>query len=294
MAQRLLNQYEEVTYEALTQVCASNGARVFPKVRVADVVALENSGISPAHFSYGLRSHFDFVVTDENYQPQFSVEFDGPLHKTSEVQKQRDLLKNEICERFNHSLLRINSNYLTKKYRGLDLMTYFVDAWFLDIAFNEAQRKGAIPYDEGFDMTFIFSTGSSNQTKWPYWLTLDIQLALQELHKSARIGQMAPSHHVGADAEGNYRCLSWIVFDAKTVVVVKTGMRAQRFPAVSKSELVSMLAMFDLYPKIQRAIAGERSCLIDRENFFSVRLPEFQKKYRMVRELLNNPVPAPA
>jgi len=128
MNPRLLNYYEEVTYEALARVCESNGARVFPKVRVADVFTLENSGVPSGHFNYGLRSHFDFVVTDRDYQPQFSVKFDGPLHKSSETQRQRDILKDELCEHFDHGLLRINSKYLTPSYRGLDLLTYFVDA----------------------------------------------------------------------------------------------------------------------------------------------------------------------
>lgn len=282
MNQRLLNHYEEVTYEALARVCDSNGARVFPKVRVADVFPLANSGVTPAHFSYGLRSHFDFLVTDRDYQPQFSVEFDGPLHKTSKLQRQRDILKNDLCEHFNHGLLRVNSRYLTSNYRGLDLLTYFVDAWFLEQAFDEAQRNGTVPYDESFDMTFIYSTGNPDGKKWPYWLSLDIQLALQKLHKVGRIGQMAPSHHVGIDSEGNYRCLAWLVMDARTVLVVATGMRAQRFHAVCKSELVSMLAMFDLYPKVQQVLSGARGGLVERNIFFSERLPAFQERFGMV------------
>ena len=282
MRQRLLNQYEEVTYEALTRVCQSNGARVFPKVRLADVFALENSGVSPTHFSYGLRSHFDFLVTDEDYQPQFSVEFDGPLHETSDAQRQRDFRKNDLCVHFNHALLRVNSKYLTPTYRGLDLLTYFVDAWFLELAFDEAQRNGTVPYDEPFDMTFIYSTGSSDGKKWPYWLTLEIQLAMQKLHSAKLIGQMAPSHYVGTDADGNYRCMSWLVVDAKSVLIAVTGMRAQRFSAVCKSELVSMLAMFDLYRKLQGVLSGARGALLDRGSFFDERLPAFQDRFPMV------------
>ena len=154
MPERLLNKYEEVTYDALQRACAGDGAHVFPKVRVADVLRLENQTILPAHLSYALRAHFDFLVTDKDYQPLFCVEFDGPLHKTGEKQRERDRLKNEICDHFRHSLLRINSRYLTKNYRGLDLLTDFVDAWFLERAFNEAQSKGQIAYDEPFDMTF--------------------------------------------------------------------------------------------------------------------------------------------
>lgn len=285
MNQRLLNRYEEVTYEALARVCEANGARVFPKVRVADVFSLEKSGVSAAHFGYGLRSHFDFLVTDRDYQPQFSVEFDGPLHKTSDVQKQRDVLKNDLCERFNHGLLRINSKYLTPAYRGLDLLTYFVDAWFLELAFSEAQRNGTVPYDEPFDMTYMWSVSSMEGKQWPYWLSLDIQAALEKLHKAGRIGQMAPSHYVGTDGQGSYRCMSWLVMDAQHVLAVDTGMRAQRFPAVCESDLVSMLAMFDLYPKVQEVLAGAQNSLLNRATFFNERLPAFQSRFSMASAL---------
>jgi len=282
MNRRLLNQYEELTYEALLRACKTDGARVFPKVRLADVFALENSGVTSTHFGYGLRSHFDFSVTDRDYQPLFSVEFDGPLHKTSQVQRRRDALKNELCDRFNHGLLRINSKYLTPSYRGLDLLTFFVDAWFLEEAFNEAQSRGAIPWDEPFDIMSIYSDGTRGSNKWPYWLSLDVQMALQQLHDAGRIGQMVPSHHVGMDSEGNCRCLSWIVMDARTVLFTLTGMRAQRMRAVCESELVSKLAMFDLYAKVQQVLGGTRGCLVDRKTFFTNRLPAFQDRFELL------------
>lgn len=279
---RLLNRYEEITFDALKRSCESNGAHVYPKVRVADVFPLQNSGVSDAHFNYGLRSHFDFLVTDGDYQPLFSVEFDGPLHKTNEVQRQRDAMKNELCDHFGHSLLRINSKYLTPDYRGLDLLTYFVDAWFWNDAFCQAQQDGTIPYDEPFDMTFIYSSSQRNERKWPYWLSFDIESELEKLHEAGRIGQQAPSSYIGSDSEGNYRCLAWLVMDERSVLSTMTGMRAQRFPAISECDLVGMLATFDLYPKVKQAVAGQRVRLTDREQFFSGELPAFQKRFKML------------
>lgn len=37
--------------------------------------------------------------------------------------------------------------------------------WFLGTAFNEAQQQGLIPDDEPFDMTFIYSTGKSQESR---------------------------------------------------------------------------------------------------------------------------------
>ena len=280
-ARPLLNRYEEVTYDALNRACASDSAMVFPKVRIADVFPLDGGGVPPAHLSYALRAHFDFVVTSARFEPLFSVEFDGPLHQASQVQRHRDRLKNELCDHFCYGLLRINSRYLSKAYRGLDLLTYFVDAWFLEQAFDDAQRRKLIPYDEGFDMTFIYSNGTEDGRKWPYWLSLDIQRDMERLHRSGLIGQMAPCYYVGTDDNGNHRCLCWVVLDAGYVVVVTTGMRVQRFPAVCESELVSMLAMFDLHAAVQRAIRGDRRHLVDRHHFLAERLPAFRAQYAM-------------
>lgn len=282
MRQRLLNHYEELTFSALREACEANGARVFPKVRIADVFRLQRSGVSTEQFSYGLRAHFDFLVTDKDYEPLFSVEFDGPLHKSSSIQRARDKLKNSLCENFSHGLLRLNSNYLTRKFRGMDLLSYFVDAWFLSDAFFKAQEQGIVPYDEPFDLAFIDPTWNETDRRWPYWLSLDVQLALQRHHKEGRIGQMVPSHFVGLDEDENYRCLSWMVYDKTTVIYAVTGMRAQHFPGVMVADLVSMLAMFDIYEKLKSVQSGTHGLLFDRETFFQTKLPYFELRYRMV------------
>src|ERR1019366_8219683 len=135
----LLNRYEEVTYQRLRAVCEPVEAHVFPKVRLADVLPITGSDITDQQFAFSLKSHFDFVVADEKYRPQFSVEFDGPTHRTV-IQIQRDRTKNELCEEFEYPLLRINARYLDRKYRGYDLLSYFVDVWYHGKAFCEAQQ----------------------------------------------------------------------------------------------------------------------------------------------------------
>ncbi|MHB1910401.1 MAG: DUF2726 domain-containing protein, partial [Nitrososphaerales archaeon] len=258
---KLLNSYEEITNSKLKEVCDSNGAHVFPKVRIADVFKLDGSGISASLFEYALKSHFDFIVTDKDLKALFSVEFDGPLHTLSADQKQRDQKKNELCDHFKHSLLRINSLYLDKTYRGVDLLSYFVNAWFLEDAFNDAQTKGILPYDETFDLNSIWFDSGKPDQKWPYWLSLDIQLAFQKLHNVGTIAQPVASHIVGLDKYGNYRCLSWLKIDEYNLVKVLTGIRAQRFPSVSEADLISMLAMFDLYEQIKKAVKGEKKTI---------------------------------
>lgn len=122
---RLLNRHEEVTHTRLSQVCASHGAAVFAKVRLKDVLHVENSGIDSALYRFALQSHFDFVVTEE-LECRFAVEFDGPRHGTPQQQR-RDQNKSDLCARFHFPLLRINARYLPKSYRGYDLLSWCVD-----------------------------------------------------------------------------------------------------------------------------------------------------------------------
>jgi hypothetical protein len=177
-----LNKYEQVTYQKLRAVADKSGAHVFSKVRLADVLPINRSGISDDQFTYALKSHVDFLVTDSQQEPQFCVEFDGPSHD-SPIQQQRDATKNSLLERFGMPYIRINARYLDDRYRGFDLLSYFVDVWFLSLAFDEAQGRGAVPCDEMFDPHLIFSDGSKDGVRWPYWLSLEPQLKIQRLHK---------------------------------------------------------------------------------------------------------------
>ena len=55
----------------------------------------------------------------DHHLPIFAVEFDGPLHEVSE-QRVRDAQKNELCDRFEFPLLRINSRYIDHQFRGME------------------------------------------------------------------------------------------------------------------------------------------------------------------------------
>lgn len=250
---RLLNKYEEIVFDRLVEKC-NQDVHVFAKVRLADVFLIKNSGLSDESFSYSLKSHFDFTVFDKDYQPLFSVEYDGKQHKTDKTQIKNDELKNEICDYFNYPILRINSNYINKQYKGIDLLSYFIDAWFLSEAFAEAQESGGIPYEEDFDMCFIASNGG--ETKWPYWLSADLQIEIQNLYKARKINQFAPSHWIGKDENNNYRCICWVEIKPSIIVAIKTGMKMQRFPIRIESDLLWMLAVFDIYKEIEAYLEG--------------------------------------
>jgi len=111
MLKQLLNLPEAETDRRLREICEDFDARVFAKIRVADVLPIEQSGIDDELYRYALQAHFDFVVSDGRSNPLFVVEFDGAGHAEPDAQR-RDKMKNDLCERFEVPLLRVNRRYL--------------------------------------------------------------------------------------------------------------------------------------------------------------------------------------
>ncbi|PED69294.1 DUF2726 domain-containing protein [Bacillus pseudomycoides] len=273
----IFNKYEKITYERLEKVCTSVNASVFPKVRLADIFSITNSGISNEDYSFALKSHFDFTVYDnKSLLPLFAVEFDGKFHRT-ETQKFRDEIKNRLVKRFDLPLLRINSLYLEEKYRNLDLLSWCVEVWFLAEYFYEAQENGTVPYDEPFAPESIFSL-SGNEKKFPFFLSFDIKNEIRKLSEKKQIKSLIPNTWIGTDNNGNYYGISWLYIDNETGVFTTSGIKAQRFP-VSESELLEEIMIFDLYEQLLGFFNNKRRSVMNREIF--KRINEFEKKYRI-------------
>ena len=64
--------------------------------------------------------------------------------------RERDRIKDQLCETAGLPLLRVTSDFLRKEGRW-NVLTYLVDAFYLAEAFYEAQEQGSIPWDEPFD-----------------------------------------------------------------------------------------------------------------------------------------------
>ncbi|MFX9703750.1 DUF2726 domain-containing protein, partial [Acinetobacter baumannii] len=71
---------------------------VLTKCRIADVLPIDNSGLSKTLYGYALKSHLDFIITFD-FKPVIVVEFDGPGHVTPRSLA-NDQYKNQICEHF--------------------------------------------------------------------------------------------------------------------------------------------------------------------------------------------------
>ncbi|MCL4855520.1 MAG: hypothetical protein KJZ78_29500, partial [Bryobacteraceae bacterium] len=196
-----------------------------------------------------------------------------------EEQFKRDEIKNDLLARFDMPYMRINARYLEDRYRGLDLLTYFVDVWFLSIAFDEAQAAGHIPLDEPFDPSFIISDGTPGGRTWPYWLSLDLQAKIEKSYERGTVAQMSPSHWIGADQRGNIRCITWLFVTEDGCLFIETGMREHRFPAVCCSEVLSQLAVYDLYDALALALKGQRQ--LSSASALDARMRHYETHYEL-------------
>ncbi|MGI8981848.1 MAG: topoisomerase DNA-binding C4 zinc finger domain-containing protein [Pirellulaceae bacterium] len=149
MLKKLLNSPERITYGRLCEVTARHAADVYTKVRLADVLAIENSGLPEALYAFALQAHYDFVITGKDHVPLFAVEFDGPQHEDS-PQIERDLKKNELSRRFHLPLLRVHAADLCRTELRLDRLTELIEQWFSDhpelvSGQNKSQHQVACP-----------------------------------------------------------------------------------------------------------------------------------------------------
>jgi uncharacterized protein DUF2726 len=248
---KVLNLHEEAVSQKLRSICDQNAAAVYPKVRVADVLPIENSGVSSEEYSYALKSHFDFLVVNVRQDPLFAVEFDGPSHN-SPAQEVRDAIKNRLADRFGLPLLRVRSTHLLRRYDGWDLLSWIVDVWFLK---EEAERMyvaGELPYDFDFDPAFIISS-PQRKRRFPYWLGLDAQLKIQGLHKKGAVLDFVPSTYHAVDDGENHRALAFLRIDRQSGVFITTAMRSQRM-RLDLSELVRGVLFNDLYQQLESAL----------------------------------------
>lgn len=144
MLKKLSNKSEKEVYEQIVAEAVKYGASVYRKVRVADVIDIEQLPSRPLG-SYALQAHFDFVVSDAAEKPLFAVEYDGPGHDNKHDQK-----KDQICLQAGLALFRVDLQSSQAKTARMTFLRYLVNLWFLAAQFAEMQATGELSPDEAF------------------------------------------------------------------------------------------------------------------------------------------------
>lgn len=282
----LVNNYECLTHEALSDFVKSEGCQVFPKVRLGDVFQISQSGISEAEYSYALKAHFDFVVCDSDFQPLFAVEFDEPYHDTDKRAIFRDNIKAGLCEKANFPLLRIASEHL-ETVNSLPILCWICDVWFRAREFRQAQESGQIPQNEIFIYSGILELWV--RTESGDWREIDARKdslidldsdwtgleshRIQVRHRDpfiqarARLAMLEQQHESITGRHTEYNGKDRIGRDNAVVMIpVRDGYiiehvqcRAFKFPQVSSLNLTADLAIWHALESLRQYFRGLRS-----------------------------------
>lgn len=247
-----VNLYERAADVHLRKVCEKEGARVLLKVRVADVVDLAAAGLSGGVFTYGLKAHLDYLVVDEeSSMPLFAVELDGYAAHSEPKQIENDRMKDAICAAGGLELLRVTNRSLDR-FGPYRVLSYLVECWFLARAFDAAQERGEVPWDEPFiPKSFLTVNAESVRAEWPYAVNMPVRVRLQRLYEAGRLPSHVPQegrmmlHADDADAEvGAYVLLA---LPEGLYLLAEAAVRSFRFRAgVGPDEIAQDLAMLEL------------------------------------------------
>lgn len=148
---RVLNLRESAVDRILADYADENGYRISLKMRLRDVIDIDDLPLGAKERNFAFTSHLDFVAFDaESHLPVLAVEYDGPQHLTDQRQIERDRIKDKLCEAAELPLLRID-NLFTRKEGRWRVLRYILWAHEMGKAFYAAQGSGQIPDDEAFD-----------------------------------------------------------------------------------------------------------------------------------------------
>jgi len=225
----LVNRYEELTHDLLKPVLQRFDLSIYPKVRVADVIEPKDVGVTGALKTYALMAHFDFVICRDRWIPAYAIEFDGPLHATSE-QAARDLKKDELCRLADLPILRIHDAHLTKDFTDMTLLGWLVEVAEMRAAFDAEQAAGRISWEEDFD-PFMLMSMEPGEPRFPYWISAKARVRIERLHKKGKVHHPTASGFFGRDERDIYHGAELIAVTPSEGVWVKGAMRDQNFPA---------------------------------------------------------------
>ncbi len=174
------------------------------------------------------------------------------------MQRDRDKIKDALCIDAGLGILRINANYVTRRYRGISVLRWIIEVTELEKWFYKAQFEGSVPWDEPFDAAMIMTDGSGR--RWPYWLSVSATQSINSFiaatePKSCKGWQGI----IGEDEEKNLHELSFLWFGDR-IIWAKTAIRMQNFQFPSY-DLLGEIATCELAMRLSKFRRGEAEAI---------------------------------
>ncbi|HET6844341.1 MAG TPA: DUF2726 domain-containing protein [Candidatus Angelobacter sp.] len=154
----LVNRGEGAVLDVARDVCKATGSEAFAKIRIADAIRIDGSGISNALYKYALSAHFDILVAKDN-KAYLAIEFDGSGHDA-----RNDALKASICDFFKLPLIRVKESHLDAKVFEDTAVGFFIWQLFcVDMFLADHEQD---PY-EIYDPLFYVRVQGKTRS-WPF------------------------------------------------------------------------------------------------------------------------------
>jgi hypothetical protein len=154
----LVNRGESAVLDIARAVCKATGTEPFAKIRIADAIRIEGSGISDSLYKYALSAHFDILVSKNN-KAYLAIEFDGSGHDA-----RNDERKAAICDLFKLPMIRVKETHLDAKVFEDTAVGFFIWQLFCVDAFLDGYAQD--PY-EIYDPLF-FTSVHGKERSWPF------------------------------------------------------------------------------------------------------------------------------
>lgn len=253
---RILNSAERETAEELESVADEHDCLVYKKVRVADVLDIQQSGLSNQEYGYALKAHFDFVIADrQDTRALFAVEYDGPLHGSEPEVQCRDRLKDSICDKLGMPLLRVDSEFVHQEVGRFRLLPLFIHVWFVGQAFYEQQAEGTIPMDEDFYPYSVIGVSGRRIIREydPAWQS---RVQLRRYHEQEITRTAYPVLLQGQDPSGRYAVCLAVSYLWDGPLFATGCFRTVNFGYFLPSDIAEDIATIELARKIRLQMEG--------------------------------------
>lgn len=271
----LVNKYEEETYKIVNEIRNNYNFRVFPKVRIADVLDIDSNVLSREEANYAFKAHFDFVIQPEDEEVAFIIEFDEKYHSKSKKAFRNDKLKNEICKQLELPYIRVGIDSL-QKVGSFTILSWLIGVWFLSERFWEAQKSGYIPLDELFDPNFIVE-GNSPKITFPYDLMLKYKRFLWAEMYGGNLRRFPTLFNYTDSEKGNTHSVAIHILNENYAIMGFGTCRSfENFPIIDY-EISDMLALMDFVEKYKQYLLNNNFCVplknaIDVAYFYSKKM----------------------
>jgi hypothetical protein len=222
----LVNHGESAILDIAREVCKATGTEPFAKIRIADAIRIEGSGIPDTLYKYALSAHFDILVSKNN-KAYLAIEFDGSGHDA-----RNDERKAAICDFFKVPMIRVKESHLDAKVFEDTAVGFFIWQLFCVDAFLDGYAHD--PY-EIYDPLFFASVQGKDRS-WPFAYAQRWQGRLKRAFQDAgpRFADLNETYKYGliqfggmfwtCVRESEYRCIFAQMIGNESVVCGEAGL----------------------------------------------------------------------